>query len=182
MRSKNGVCLLALVLLAGRPSAAEDLFDLQKVADGVYAALAKPRTPINCNAAVIVYDEGVLVVDTHSRPSSARALIQQIKTVTDKPVRYAVNTHFHWDHAQGNHAYPVAFPKQVAIVASEADPREPREAGDAAGQGPDRKRPGPGRGPEAAARRGEGRRGAGGNWRTSCASRRSTWPRSAAWS
>jgi len=31
-----------------------------------------------------------------------------------------VNSHFHWDHAQGNHAYPVAFPKQVAIVASEA--------------------------------------------------------------
>jgi glyoxylase-like metal-dependent hydrolase (beta-lactamase superfamily II) len=119
MRSKNGACFLALVLLAGRPSAAEDLFDLQKVAEGVYAALAKPRTPINCNGAFVVYDEGVLVVDTHSRPSSARGLIQQIRTVTDTPVRYAVNTHFHWDHAQGNHAYPVAFPKQVAIVASE---------------------------------------------------------------
>ena len=109
----------ALVLVA--PSAMSDeLFDLQKLADGVYAAIARPRTPINCNAAVVVYDEGVLVVDTHSRPSSAEALIQQIKSVTDKPVRYAVNTHFHWDHVQGNHAYPVAFPQQVAIVASEA--------------------------------------------------------------
>jgi glyoxylase-like metal-dependent hydrolase (beta-lactamase superfamily II) len=102
------------------PAAAQELFDLKPVADGVYAALARPATPINCNAAVVVYDEGVLVVDTHSRPSSARALIQQVKGVTDKPVRYAVNTHFHWDHAQGNHAYPVAFPKQVAIVSSEA--------------------------------------------------------------
>jgi glyoxylase-like metal-dependent hydrolase (beta-lactamase superfamily II) len=99
---------------------AEDLFDVQRVADGVYAALAKPRTPINCNAAVIVYEEGVLVVDTHSRPSSASALMAQIRTVTDKPVRYAVNTHFHWDHVQGNHAYPVAYPRQVSIVASEA--------------------------------------------------------------
>ena len=114
-------CLLALALLPAPALPAEEpLFDLQKLADGIYAAVARPRNPINCNAAVIVYDEGVLVVDTHSRPSSARGLIEQIKTVTDKPVRYAVNTHFHWDHAQGNHAYPVAFPRQVAIVSSEA--------------------------------------------------------------
>jgi cyclase len=59
-------------------------------------------------------------VDTHSRPSSARALIGQIRGLTDKPVRYAVNTHFHWDHAQGNQAYPAAFPREVAIVSSEA--------------------------------------------------------------
>jgi glyoxylase-like metal-dependent hydrolase (beta-lactamase superfamily II) len=110
----------ALLLLTAAPAFAQELFDLQKLADGVYAALAKPRTPINCNAVVVVVDDGVLVVDTHSRPSSARALIAQIKGVTDLPVRFAVNTHFHWDHAQGNHAYPVAFPKQVAIVASEA--------------------------------------------------------------
>jgi glyoxylase-like metal-dependent hydrolase (beta-lactamase superfamily II) len=112
--------MAAVLTIAPGGAAAQELFDLQKVADGVYAALAKPRTPINCNAAVIVYDEGVLVVDTHSRPSSAKALIAQVAAVTDKPVRYAVNTHFHWDHAQGNQAYPVAFPKQVAIVASEA--------------------------------------------------------------
>jgi glyoxylase-like metal-dependent hydrolase (beta-lactamase superfamily II) len=110
----------AIVALTTTGAGAQELFTLEKVADGVYAALAKPRNPINCNAAVIVYDDGVVVVDTHSRPSSAKALIQQIKSITDKPVRYAVNTHFHWDHAQGNHAYPVAFPRQVAIVASEA--------------------------------------------------------------
>ena len=110
----------AALVLAASNATSDELFDLQKLADGVYAAIARPRTPINCNAAVIVYDEGVLVVDTHSRPSSAQALIQQIKGVTDKPVRYAVNTHFHWDHVQGNHAYPVAFPQQVAVVASEA--------------------------------------------------------------
>lgn len=121
MAPRTRTWLTAAVLLAGQPLLAEEpLFDLQKVVDGVYAAIARPRTPINCNAAVIVYDEGVMVVDTHSRPSSARALIAQIKTVTDKPVRYAVNTHFHWDHAQGNRAYPVAFPRQVAIVSSEA--------------------------------------------------------------
>jgi glyoxylase-like metal-dependent hydrolase (beta-lactamase superfamily II) len=118
-----------LVAAMAAPAAAQELFDLKPVADGVYAALARPATPINCNAAVVVYDEGVLVVDTHSRPSSARALMQQVKAVTDKPVRYAVNTHFHWDHAQGNHAYPVAFPKQVAIVASEATRESLKQVG-----------------------------------------------------
>src|SRR5260221_8723785 len=117
---RKALVLAAALLFTLGAASAEDLFDLQRVADGVYAALAKPRTPINCNAAVVVYDEGVLVVDTHSRPSSAAALMAQIRSVTDKPVRYAVNTHFHWDHAQGNHAYPVAFPRQVSIVASEA--------------------------------------------------------------
>jgi glyoxylase-like metal-dependent hydrolase (beta-lactamase superfamily II) len=120
MRNRIRLSASLVLLLAARSGAGEDLFDLEKVADGVYAALAKPRSPINCNAAVVVYDDGVLVVDTHSRPSSARALIEEVKGVTGKPVRYAVNTHFHWDHAQGNHAYPVAFPKQVAIVSSEA--------------------------------------------------------------
>lgn len=115
-----GVVVVALMMGGARVAGAQDLFTLERVADGVYAAIATPRTPINCNAAVVVYDDGVLVVDTHSRPSSARALIQQIASVTDKPVRYAVNSHFHWDHAQGNRAYPVAFPKQVAIVSSEA--------------------------------------------------------------
>jgi cyclase len=121
MGGRNLRFVVVAAFLAASPGLADEpLFDLKKVADGVYAALARPRTPINCNAAVVVYDEGVLVVDTHSRPSSARALIEQIKTVTDKPVRYAVDTHFHWDHAQGAQAYPVAFPRQVAIVASEA--------------------------------------------------------------
>ena len=120
MRVRASIAGALLCVVTAAPARAQDLFDLQKVADGVYAALARPRTPINCNAAVVLLGDGVLVVDTHSRPSSAKALIAQIKTVSDQPVRFAVNTHFHWDHAQGNHAYPVAFPRQVAIVASEA--------------------------------------------------------------
>ena len=40
-----------------------------------------------------------------------------------------MNSHFHWDHAQGNRAYPVAFPKQVAIVASEATRENLRQLG-----------------------------------------------------
>jgi cyclase len=101
-------------------TATANLFDIEKVADGVFAALAKPAALTNCNAAIFVLSRDVLVVDAHSKPSAAASLIAQIrKEVTDKPVRYLVNTHFHWDHTQGDAAYRKANP-QVQIIASDA--------------------------------------------------------------
>ena len=84
------------------------LFDLHKAAKGVFLAQARPQLPpmINCNAVVFVRSKDVVVVDAHGRPSAASALIHQLKReVTDKPVRYVINTHFHGDHTQGNRAY-----------------------------------------------------------------------------
>ena len=117
---KRLLCLFSLLLLPATCLAADDLFDIKPVADGVYAAIAKPAYKVNCNAAIILFGDAVLVVDTHSKPSAARALIEQIKKLTDKPVRYVVNTHFHWDHYQGNQAYPSSWPAGVEIISSEA--------------------------------------------------------------
>ncbi len=101
-------------------TASTGLFDIQKVADGVYFALAHPQALTNCNAAIFVNSQDVLVVDAHSKPSAAASLIAQIqKEITPKPVRYLVNTHFHWDHTQGDAAYRAAGGK-VEIIASEA--------------------------------------------------------------
>ena len=114
-------CLCIVLLIIGwAASFAEDnnLFDLKEVASGVYIAQARRVHVLNSNAAVIMLDDGVLVVDTHSKPSAARALIKQIKAITDKPVRYVVDTHFHYDHFQGNDAYREAFPG-VQVIASE---------------------------------------------------------------
>jgi len=89
-------------------------FNIQKVADGVYAAIAKPG--VLCNGAFIVTNDGVLVVDTHLRPSWAKDLIGAIGKITDQPVRYVVNTHWHGDHTQGNKAYEAAFPKGTEFI------------------------------------------------------------------
>lgn len=105
-------------MAAGAPV---DLFDVQNVADGVYFAFARPQAVGNCNAAIFVNNADVLVVDAHSKPSAAAALIAQIKRqITDKPVRYLVDTHFHWDHSQGNAGYRQAFGKDLKIISSEA--------------------------------------------------------------
>lgn len=103
------------------PGAASDLFDIQNVADGVYFAFARPQAVGNCNAAIFVNSADVLVVDAHSKPSAAAGLIAQIKNqVSPKPVRYLVDSHFHWDHSQGNAAYRDAFGKDLKIVSSAA--------------------------------------------------------------
>jgi cyclase len=105
---------------AAAPTSDANLFDLQKVATGVYFARAHPQAMINCNAAIFVRSKDVVVVDAHSKPSAAASLIAQIKReVTPKPVRYVINTHFHWDHTQGDHAYRAAEEK-VDFIASAA--------------------------------------------------------------
>lgn len=80
--------------------------------------LAQPWALPNSNAAIFVNSSDVLVVDAQSHPAAAAALTAQIKKeVTPKPVWWLVNTHFHWDHTQGNRAYATTNNK-VDIVAS----------------------------------------------------------------
>ena len=85
-------------------------FEIQKVADGVHVAVAAPAYKVNSNTAIIESDDGVVIVDTHSKPSAARVIVDRIRAITPKPVRYVINTHFHWDHWHGNEVYPKAYP------------------------------------------------------------------------
>lgn len=95
------------------------LFDIKQVAPGIFGAIARPTAMLNCNAAVIVNRDHVLVVDTHSKPSAAKALIRQIRDeVTKLPVRYVVDSHLHGDHAMGNEAYPEVFGAGIEVISS----------------------------------------------------------------
>ena len=89
-----------------------------KLAEGIYAIRHQdaPDTFPQGNTTVIVGEREVLVVDSCYLPSSAREDIAQIRQWTNKPVRYLVNTHWHYDHTMGNGVYWEAFP-QLSIVA-----------------------------------------------------------------
>jgi cyclase len=102
---------------AEAPGAPETLFEIERVADGVYAAVARPVAMINCNAAIFENAGDLLIVDAHSKPSAAAALVAQLRHFTDKPVRYLVNTHFHFDHVGGNSEYRKIAPR-ADIIAS----------------------------------------------------------------
>ncbi len=100
----------------GQASGAERLFDIQKVADGVYVAVAAHAYKVNSNTAIIENDDGVIVVDSHSKPSAARVIVQKLQEMRLKRVRYVVNTHFHFDHWQGNEVYPATYPNVEDIT------------------------------------------------------------------
>lgn len=118
----SGLAFLVLIptfLLAADVSAEKNLFDFKQVADGVYAAIAKPAFRTNCNSAIVLMDDGVLVVDSQSKPSAAQAVIDQIKQLSNKPVKYLVITHFHNDHTQGIQAYVRQWPG-IQIISTTA--------------------------------------------------------------
>jgi len=87
------------------------VYRFEKVADGVFYATGG----MGSNIPVIVNDNDVLLVDDGSTPATARALLEDLKLITDHPVRYVVNTHFHYDHTGGNSV----FPPEVEIIAQE---------------------------------------------------------------
>jgi glyoxylase-like metal-dependent hydrolase (beta-lactamase superfamily II) len=80
-------------------------FTFNKITDGVYHAVGTGSLIVMSNAAIIEGDNDVLVVDSHVSPGGAWALQEELKAVTTKPIRWVVNSHFHFDHSHGNQIY-----------------------------------------------------------------------------
>lgn len=87
-------------------------FEVEKIAEGVYALIRKEPAGLmfNANIVFIISDSDVVVVDTNITPTSAREAITALRKLTDKPVRYVINTHWHPDHISGNQVYRDTFP------------------------------------------------------------------------
>jgi cyclase len=97
--------LLAVLLQAPAPALTGKAYKFEKIAEGVYYATATGSMVTGSNNIAIIGSRDVLVVDTGTTPAAARAFIEDLKLVTTKPVRYVVNTHFHYDHTDGNQVY-----------------------------------------------------------------------------
>jgi len=91
-------------------------YRFDKIAEGVFLAVPASPAPAAANIPVIVSEQDAILIGTHLSPASARALIEQVKTVTDKPVRFIVNTHY---HAPQPLAPRDAFPAGVEVIGHE---------------------------------------------------------------
>ena len=96
------------------PIVHEGAYKFEKIADGVYYA-SVTRPGLGSNNVVIVNDTDVMIVDTGTSPAAARIFVDEVRKITDKPIRYVVNTHFHYDHTAGNQI----FGPEVQIIATD---------------------------------------------------------------
>lgn len=81
--------------------------EFRQLADGVYAYLQPPLV-WHSNAGAIVGEREVIVVDSLTNAAMAQDFLAEIRRVTDKPVRFLINTHSHPDHVFTNHLFPEA--------------------------------------------------------------------------
>ncbi len=65
------------------------------------------------NSGVVIGDDGVLIVDTTATPAMAQDLIAKIRSVTDKPIKYVVLSHYHAVRVLGASAYFAEGAQQV---------------------------------------------------------------------
>src|SRR5262245_19853839 len=90
----------------------QDAFEVQRVADGVYALIRKEPLGLwfEANNVFIVNDDDVVVVDANISVASTKETVAALRKLTPKPVRYVINTHWHEDHIIGNQVWREAFP------------------------------------------------------------------------
>lgn len=108
MLRRSALVVAAAGLAAGgllwlRPVASE-VDQVKEVSPGVYFHEGDLHGHGHCNNGWIVFDDYVLVVDANF-PSGAQVVIPKIKALTQKPIRFAFDTHHHGDHAYGNQVW-----------------------------------------------------------------------------
>jgi glyoxylase-like metal-dependent hydrolase (beta-lactamase superfamily II) len=94
---------------AGRGGGGPALGKIEKVADNLYFIFGAGG-----NTGVYIAEKGVVLVDTKN-PDNGQGILDQVKSVTDKPITHIINTHTHGDHNGSN----VFFPASVEIVSQE---------------------------------------------------------------
>ncbi|HVO73174.1 MAG TPA: MBL fold metallo-hydrolase [Ignavibacteriaceae bacterium] len=90
-------------------------FKIEKIKEGIFAAINKPGGFAISNSGIIDLGDVVLVFDTFISPEAAEDLKRAAEQLTLKPVKYVINSHYHNDHIRGNQV----FENAVIIATSE---------------------------------------------------------------
>jgi glyoxylase-like metal-dependent hydrolase (beta-lactamase superfamily II) len=89
----------------------EKKISFDEIGPGLYAFTAEGDP----NSGVIIGDDGVMIVDAQATPVLAREVIDRVRRITDKPIKYVLLTHYHAVRVLGASAY-----EDAEIIASDA--------------------------------------------------------------
>jgi cyclase len=121
--------MLAGLLLASAPAAAQapaaGTVTFKQVAPDLYFLFEFTSS----NAVVLTTDDGVLVIDTRQHPRDGQDLVERIRKITDKPIKWVINSHFHGDHHFGNLPFKAlgatfVAQKETARLMEKVQPKE----------------------------------------------------------
>jgi cyclase len=98
----SAFAILASVFLAGPQAAAQERATREVVVRQIASNLYFLFDFEGSNSVFLVTDDGVLLIDTRTHPREGRDLLDRIRKVTDKPIKWVINSHFHGDHHMGN--------------------------------------------------------------------------------
>ena len=104
-----GAVVSAAANLSAAQQPAGGVKSIEKVANNLYFIFGNGG-----NTGVYVAEKGVVLVDT-KLANNGQAILEQVKSVTDKPITHIINTHTHGDHNGSN----IFFPASVEIVVQE---------------------------------------------------------------
>jgi len=88
---------------------------VRQIAPGVYTRFGDRDARQPANTSWIEFQQFVVVIEANT-PWGIRAILPEIRKTTSKPIRYVFDTHYHWDHTQGN---SVMADEGVTVVCSQ---------------------------------------------------------------
>lgn len=102
------VCCLFCVVISVNTLFAQSFiyphFKIEKLAERVYAAIPTDGYS-DCNAGIIDLGDATLIFDTFVTPKAARELKEAAAELLPNPIRFVVNSHWHYDHIRGNQVF-----------------------------------------------------------------------------
>lgn len=103
-------------------------FQIERLADGIYAAVASEQGYAICNAGIIDVGDRTILFDTFMSPEAARDLLTVAEQRTPNKVTHVVNSHEHNDHIRGNQVFSPDVDIISTVLTREAIARNEPEA------------------------------------------------------
>jgi cyclase len=93
--------------IAKQPIADKGFASVRKIGDGLYATIADRSQGLQarCNGGFLVGRDAAIMIEGFQTTAGAAFQLETLRTVTQLPVRAAINTHWHFDHTLGNSVY-----------------------------------------------------------------------------